>query len=141
MPQEKALQLNQEIETAILALQHAPTQAQLAHTLTVVRRCMQAGGQWIAAVEAAPGAAQMRPRVVTTADGARWWYAFTSFEEQMKSPDTVKSTFLADIGSLFDAALAAQDVQGIILNPWHCTLQLDKALIRIIKPEALDRGM
>lgn len=97
MPQDKSLQMNQTIETAILQLQQSPTPEQLAHTLTVVRRCMQAGGQWIVAVEPVPGGGQVQPRVVTTADGASWWYAFTSFEEQMKSPDTVKSTFLADI--------------------------------------------
>ena len=124
MPQDKSLQMNQTIETAILQLQQSPTPEQLAHTLTVVRRCMQAGGQWIVAVE----------RVVTTADGANWWYAFTSFEEQMKSPDTVKSTFLADIDKLFAAALSAPEIAGIIVNPWHCTLQLDKELIRIIQP-------
>ena len=61
MPQDKSLQMNQTIETAILQLQQSPTPEQLAHTLTVVRRCMQAGGQWIVAVEprwragAAPG--------------------------------------------------------------------------------------
>ena len=121
MPQDKSLQMNQTIETAILQLQQSPTPEQLAHTLTVVRRCMQAGGQW-------------QPRVVTTADGASWWYAFTSFEEQMKSPDTVKSTFLADIDKLFAAALSAPEIAGIIVNPWHCTLQLDKELIRIIQP-------
>ena len=100
-----------------------------------LRRAMQAGGQWIAAVETTPGAsAALRPKIVQTADGGRWWYAFTSFDEQMKSPDAVKSTFWADINSLFDAALAAEEIQGIILNPWHCTLQLDKTLIRIIKP-------
>ena len=120
---------------ALLGLQQAPTQEQLAHTLTVVRRAMQAGGQWIAAVETTPGAcAALRPKIVQTADGGHWWYAFTSFDEQMKSPDAVKSTFWADINSLFDAALAAEEIQGIILNPWHCTLQLDKTLIRIIKP-------
>lgn len=103
--------------------------------MTVVRRAMQAGGQWIAAVETTPGAsAALRPKIVQTADGGHWWYAFTSFDEQMKSPDAVKSTFWADINSLFDAALAAEEIQGIILNPWHCTLQLDKTLIRIIKP-------
>ena len=77
---------------------------------------------------------QVQPRVVTTADGASWWDAFTSFEEQMKSPDTVKSTFLADIDKLFAAALSAPEIAGIIVNPWHCTLQLDKELIRIIQP-------
>ncbi|WP_455501016.1 SseB family protein [Gemmiger sp.] len=135
--QEKENQyFNQALETAVLALQQAPTQEQLAHTLTVVRRALQAGGQWIAAVEAAPGhAAELRPKTVQTADGGCWWYAFTSFEEQMKSPDAVKSTFWADIDSLLNAALAAPDVRGIILNPWHCTLQLDKTLIRIIKPQ------
>ena len=52
----------------------------------------------------------------------------------MKSPDTVKSTFLADIDKLFAAALSAPEIAGIIVNPWHCTLQLDKELIRIIPP-------
>ena len=117
MPQDKSLQMNQTIETAILQLQQSPTPEQLAHTLTVV-----------------PGGGQVQPRVVTTADGASWWYAFTSFEEQMKSPDTVKSTFLADIDKLFAAALSAPEIAGIIVNPWHCTLQLDKELIRIIQP-------
>ena len=40
MPQDKSLQMNQTIETAILQLQQSPTPEQLAHTLTVVRRCM-----------------------------------------------------------------------------------------------------
>ena len=44
MPQDKSLQMNQTIETAILQLQQSPTPEQLAHTLTVVRRCMQTGG-------------------------------------------------------------------------------------------------
>ena len=42
MPQDKSLQMNQSIETAILQLQQSPTPEQLAHTLTVVRRC----GSW-----------------------------------------------------------------------------------------------
>lgn len=134
MPHDESLQLNQPIETAILQLQQSATQEQLAHTLTVIRRCMQAGGRWIVAVEPVLGANHVQPRVVTTADGARWWYAFTSFEEQMKSPDAMKSTFLADIDKLFAAALSAQEIAGIILNPWHCTLQLDKNLIRIVQP-------
>lgn len=63
MPQDKSLQMNQTIETAILQLQQSPTPEQLAHTLTVVRRCMQAGGQWIVAVEPVPGGGQVQPRV------------------------------------------------------------------------------
>ena len=56
----------------------------------------------------------------------------------MKSPDTVKSTFLADIDKLFAAVLSAPEIAGIIVNPWHCTLQLDKELIRIIQPGRAD---
>lgn len=133
MPQDKSLQMNQTIETAILQLQQSPTPEQLAHTdrrppLYAGRRAVDRGRR------ACPRWRAGAARVVTTADGASWWYAFTSFEEQMKSPDTVKSTFLADIDKLFAAALSAPEIAGIIVNPWHCTLQLDKELIRIIQP-------
>ena len=55
MPQDKSLQMNQTIETAILQLQQSPTPEQLAHTLTVVRRCMQAGGQWTSSLSPVAG--------------------------------------------------------------------------------------
>ena len=70
---------------------------------------------------------------VQTADGARWWYAFTSFEQEMKGAEAVQSTFLVEIEKLFDAALTVPEISGVILNPWDRTLQLDKNLIRIIK--------
>lgn len=35
---DEGLQGNEKIEQAVLALQHEPTQEQLAHTLTVLRR-------------------------------------------------------------------------------------------------------
>ena len=132
---DEILQQNLPIERAIQQLQSTPTQEELAHTLTVLRRRMQAGGQWIAAVEPVPGTTNMQPKTVATSDGARWWYAFTSFEEELKSPDAVKSAFRVDMRQLFRAALDTPDVAGIILNPWHCTLQLDKTLIRIILAE------
>ena len=58
MQEDENRRLNQALEDAVQGLQQVPTQEQLAHTLTVVRRAMQAGGQWIAAVETTPGAAQ-----------------------------------------------------------------------------------
>lgn len=61
MPQDKSLQMNQTIETAILQLQQSPTPEQLAHTLTVVRRCMQAGGQWIWPSSLSPVAGRCSP--------------------------------------------------------------------------------
>lgn len=63
MQEDENRRLNQVLEDAVQGLQQAPTQEQLAHTLTVVRRAMQAGGQWIAAVETTPGAsAALRPQ-------------------------------------------------------------------------------
>ena len=110
-----------------------PTQEQLAHTLTVLRRRMKAQGQLVAAVEPNLGGAPLQLRTVQTADGARWWYAFTSFEQELKGAEAVQSTFLVEIEKLFDAALTVPEISGVILNPWDRTLQLDKNLIRIIK--------
>ena len=133
--QDETLRENEKIEAAILALQKEATQEQLAHTLTVIRRRMKESGQVIVAVEPTFETTQMNLKTVQTSDGASWWYAFTSFDEEMKGADSVKSTFLVDIDKLFDAALAVPEIQGVIFNPWNRTLMLDKELIRIIKPE------
>ena len=103
---DEGLNGNEKIEQAVCQLQQEPTQEQLAHTLTVILR---------------------------TADGASWWYAFTSFEEEMKGAEAVQSTFLVEFEKLLDAALQVPEIQGIILNPWNRTIQLDKTLLRIIK--------
>lgn len=132
-PKDPGLNGNEAIEQAIFALQQEPTQEQLAHTLTVLRRRMKAHGQFVVAVDPNPASTQMQLKTVQTADGAHWWYAFTSFEEEMKGAEAVHSTFLAEIESLFDAALTVPEIQGIILNPWNRTLQLDKTLLSIIK--------
>ena len=133
--QDDGLQGNEQIEKAILALQKDPTEEGLAHALTVIRRRMKAGGQWIVAVEPSLDSSQLKLATVKTADGALWWTAFTGFEEELLGADQVKSTFLADIDQLFTAALTAPEIKGILLNPWNWTIMLDKTLIRIIKPE------
>ena len=132
-PKDEGLAGNEKIEQAITALQQDATQEQLAHTLTVIRRRMKEQGRLVAAVEPDISSGQMQPRVIRTADGKSWWYAFTGFEEELRGAEAVKSTFLAEIGQLFDAALEVPEISGIILNPWNRTLQLDKTLIRIIK--------
>lgn len=130
---DEGLNGNEKIEQAIGALQQEPTQEQLAHTLTVLRRRMKEHGQLVVAVEPNMGSNQMQLRAIRTADGANWWYAFTSFEEELKGAEQVQSTFLAEMEKLLDAALAVPEISGIILNPWNRTIQLDKELIRIIK--------
>ena len=132
-PRDKGLNGNEKIEQAVAALQKEATQEQLAHTLTVIRRRMKEHGQLVVAVEPALGGGQMQLRAIRTADGASWWYAFTSFEEELKGAEQIQSTFLVDIEKLFDAALTVKEISGVILNPWNRTIQLDKTLIRIIK--------
>ena len=42
------------------------------------------------------------------------------------------STFLTDLGKLLETAQQTKEIEGVILNPWNCTLMLDKALIQIL---------
>ena len=129
--QDKGLQGNEKIEQAIAALQQEATQEMLAHTLTVIRRRMKEKGQVILAVEPPKGLEQIQIQAVQTSDGQSWWTAFTSFEEELKGGDSVKSTFLTDIDKLFETVLQVEKIQGIILNPWNRTIMLDKNLIQI----------
>lgn len=129
---DQGLQGNEKIEEAITGLQQETTQEMLAHTLTVIRRRMKAGGQFIIAVEPPKGDGQIRLEAVKTDDGRNWWAAFTGFEEELKGGGSVKSTFLADIDKLFETALQTEEIEGVILNPWNRTLMLDKYLIKVI---------
>ena len=138
---------NEKIEEAIVALQQEPSEEMLAHALTVIRRRMREQGQVILAVDMpqdqsgmpqmmANPAATMQIQAVQTADGKAWWVAFTSFEEELKGADSVKSTFLSDIDKLFETALEVPEINGVIINPWNRTIMLDKELIRIILQQA-----
>ena len=132
---KKQMKGNEKIESAVAALQKEPSEEMLAHTLTVIRRRMNEKGQLILAVEPPAGGGQFLVQAVTTEDGQTWWTAFTSFEEELKGADQVKSTFLSEIGRMFEAALTVPEIAGIIINPWNRTIMLDKHLIRIIMPD------
>ena len=81
---DEGLQGNEKIEQAVYALQQEPSEEGLAHALTVVRRRMREGGQFILAVEPPKGDGKIEIQAVQTADGQQWWAAFTSFEEELK---------------------------------------------------------
>lgn len=131
---DEGLQGNEKVEMAIMALQQEPTGEMLAHALTVIRRRMRESGQLVLALEA-PAGEMMQVQAIQTKDGQRWWAAFTGFEEELKGSGSVMSTFLTDMEQLFRKALLADEIQGVILNPWQKTLMLDKTLIRIILGE------
>lgn len=123
---------NEKIEEAIKQLQGECTQEMLAHTLTVIRKQMKKGGQFIIAVEPYVSSEKINISVVKSPDGSKWWSAFTSFEEELKGGNEVKSAFLTDIEQLFRSALKVGEISGVILNPWNRTIMLDKTLISII---------
>ncbi len=129
---DPGLQGNERIEAAIAGLQQEASQERLAHTLTVIRQRMREGGQVIIAVEPPKADGQLRIQAVRTEDGQSWWTVFSSFEEELKGSDSVKSTFLTDMGQLFTQAVQTEEIHGIILNPWNRTLMLDKTLLRVI---------
>lgn len=59
---DEGLNGNEKIEQAVYQLQQEPTQEQLAHTLTVIRRRMRENGQVVVAVEPNPASEQMQLR-------------------------------------------------------------------------------
>ena len=81
---DRGLQGNDKIEEAIRELREAPSDEQLAHTLTLLRRRMRENGQVVVAVEAVAKEQNLQLATVRTEDGRRWFAAFTSFEEEMK---------------------------------------------------------
>ena len=120
---DEGLNGNEKIEQAVCQLQQEPTQEQLAHTLTVIRRRMRENGQVVVAVEPNPASEQMQLRALRTADGASWWYAFTSFEEEMKSAEAVQSTFLVELEKLLEThgfliyeLLTPDDIQRDVID-------------------------
>ena len=126
---------NDKIEEAIVNIQKEPTEENLVRALSIVRHRMNDKGQLIIAVEPPLPDGKLNLKVIKTEDGQMWWIAYTSFDEELKGADQVKSTFLSEIGRMFEAALTVPEIAGIIINPWNRTIMLDKHLIRIIIPD------
>lgn len=137
MQQEKDEGLigNEWLEECIGDLQEKPSVETLSIALTAVRKRMEAGGQFIVAVEASMGQ-QLQIQAMEIENGEKWLPVYSGFEEQMKGGQQVMSTFMADIRSILDMALAEPSLNGVLLNPWGKTLRLDKDLIRLVKGEA-----
>lgn len=123
---------NDKIEEAIVNIQKEPTEENLVRALSIVRHRMNDKGQLIIAVEPPLPDGKLNLQVIKTEDGQMWWTVYTSFDEELKGADNIKSTFLTDIDKLLKSALQVDEISGIIINPWNKTLMLDKELIKII---------
>ena len=128
--QDQGLVGNGKIEEHIAMLQKEPAPELLAGTLTDIRRRMKQGGQFVVAVS--PEASEKLQVRAVEHDGKKWVEAYTSFEEEMKGPAAVMSTFLADIGQVLKMTLESEAVEGLALNPYHRTIMLDKHMIKLI---------
>lgn len=132
MEKDMRLEGNEKIEGAIRALQKEMTDEMLAHTLTVIRRRAKENGHFIVSLDPSAGQEGLLMRVICTDDGKRWFAAYTGFEEQSRDSSGVMSAFTAEIGKIFQITLDAKGIEGLILNPYNCTLMLSKQLIQII---------
>lgn len=132
MEKDRNLAGNEKIERAVRALQTEPTNEMLAHTLTVIRKRLKENGHFIVSLDPLAGQDSLLMRVICTDDGKRWFAAYTGFEEQAKDSNGVMSAFTAEIEKLFRITLDTKDIEGLILNPYNCTLMLNKQMIRII---------
>ncbi len=121
-----------KIEEAIAALQQNPSDELLAHALTVIRHQMQAHTELIVAIDSNPVINTLSMRTMNTPDGKTWFYAFTSPDEQLKGNNALISGFSSEISKLFDMTLATPEVEGLLINPWGCTIRLSKHLIQIV---------
>ncbi len=130
MSEQNELTDNGKLEASIKDLQENMTPEQLAVTLTNVRRSMKENAQVIVPVQPVYGAG---PQVASMdLEDGKWLYVFTSFEEQKYSQSKVQSTFLGSLDQVARMADGSTKVQGVILNPYHLALRLDKTYINII---------
>jgi len=132
MKKDKTLIGNENIEKNIAELKESFTDEVLAKTLTTIRRRILDGGQFVIAVGTGSSDVNLSVRTASYA-GKKWFVAYTSFEEELKSETGVMSGFLADIDQIMDMALKTYEVEGIILNPYGNMMTLNKEIIRVIR--------
>ena len=128
---DNTLDGNEKIEEAAKLLAKEPSDELLAHTLTLIRNRMKEGGEFIIGVEAPDGSGQAKLSYIETADGKKWWVAFTSMDQQLAGKIKVMSTFQTDIKQLLERAIRVPEIDGVIINPWDKTFRLSKPLISI----------
>lgn len=130
---DKGLIGNDLIENGIEKLRENFTDENLSVVLSAIRKRMQENGQFVVGVDASAANATNLSLKTVNYNGAKWFIAFTSFDEELKGNSAVMSGFLADIGQVLDITLKSNDIGGIILNPYGNMLSLNKMVIEVIK--------
>lgn len=132
MEKDKNLLGNKRIEDAIADMYKNLTDEKLAKVLYTIRDRAKEHGHLVVAVK--PGNANgLELRTVVTSDGAKWFAAFTSIDQELKRKDEIVSGFTAEIAALFNMAMKEKNISGVIINPWDQALKLTKAHIALIE--------
>lgn len=117
-----------KLEEKIGVLLDNTTYENLADILTFIRDNIET--ELIVAVKGGNGGLELNP--VKTGDGKRFFAMFTSFDEQMKGPSKVQSTYEVSFKSIFDFVMKSNEVDGIMINPFGRAFRMEKQLIEVI---------
>ncbi|MCQ2467546.1 MAG: SseB family protein [Clostridia bacterium] len=120
-----------DIERAITVLLEDRSYENLAYLLTLIRNNIEV--ELIVAVKGENGGLALAP--VKTSDGQRFFAMFTSFDEQLKGPSKVQSTYEVSFKSIFDFVRNSNDIDGVMINPWGKPFILNRKLIDVVLGE------
>ena len=116
------------IEKAIVDLNEDTSYENVAYALTLLRKYMTT--ELIVAVRGGNGGLQLAP--VKTSDDQKFFAMFTSFDEQLKGPTKVQSTYEVSLEKMFEFALNSEGIDGIIINPWDKSFRVNLQMIKIV---------
>lgn len=129
---DKGLIGNNLIEEAISELKDSFTDENLAVVLSAIRKRMNEKGQFVIGVDASEASNVSLSLKTVGFNGAKWFIAFTSFEEELKGKNGVMSAFLADIDQIINITLKSEGIEGLILNPHGEMLTMNKSILEVI---------
>lgn len=127
MAKDRNLKGNDKIESALEVMYDNLCDENLTVVLSYIRQRKNEEGHFVVAVNEA-----MAMRTITLADKTMWFAAFTSVEEEIKGSDKVVSGFTASISEIFELVKRSDNISGVILNPWHNSLKIDRTIIDLL---------
>ena len=73
---------------------------------------------------------RMKPQTITDNDGKLWFVAFTDHNEASKGE--ASSSINQPMKDILKVALAAEDKEGLIINPWENPIFLNKGMLKMV---------
>ena len=73
---------------------------------------------------------RMKPQTIIDNNGRLWYVVFTDHNEVCKGE--APSLINQPMKDILEAALAAEDKEGLIINPWENPIVLDKSMLKMV---------